>query len=61
MQITTVLREEQASPTYVAEHRGQKVNALDEDNTDCGTMFGRNGTVQDWIRIISSVPVPPQH
>ena len=56
MEITTVLKEEQSSPQYVAEHPGENVNALDEDNSECGTKSGENGTVQDWIRIISSVP-----
>jgi hypothetical protein len=48
--ITTVLNEEQASPEYRAEHPGKDVNALDEDNSECGAS---PGTVQDWIKIIS--------
>jgi hypothetical protein len=55
-EITTVLKEEQASPQYIAENPGKNVNALDEDNSECGTKSGENGTVEDWIRIISSVP-----
>src|SRR6516225_257239 len=54
MQITKVLKEEQASPEYRTEHAGQKVDALDEDNTNCGTKTGKNGTVQDWIKTISA-------
>jgi hypothetical protein len=48
--ITTVLKEEQASPEYRADHPGKDVNALDEDNSECGA---NPQTIQDWIRIIS--------
>jgi hypothetical protein len=53
--ITTLLEEEQTSPKYKAEHPGQHVTALDEDDSECGS---RPGTVHDWIRIISHAETP---
>lgn len=56
MQITEVLMKEQTSPSYHEMHPSG--NALDEANYNCGAQGpGQYTTVQDWISIISSVPV----
>jgi hypothetical protein len=58
-QITTVLSMEQMSDSFRNNKKDVGKNTIDEDNSECGRRTpggGQGKVVQQWIRIIASVP-----